>query len=55
MVVSYYLPIWFQVIQAVSPTTSGVRTLPLLVSQMADVLAIKGPFWEGQVSCTQNL
>jgi hypothetical protein len=38
MVVSYYLPIWFQVIQAVSPTTSGVRTLPLLVSQMLAAL-----------------
>ena len=34
MIVSYYLPIWFQVVQGVSPTLSGVRTLPVMVAQM---------------------
>lgn len=38
MVISYYLPIWFQVVQGVGPTASGVRTLPTMISQMTAAL-----------------
>jgi hypothetical protein len=36
---SYYLPIWFQVVQGVDPTVSGVRTLPMMISQMIAAVA----------------
>jgi MFS family permease len=39
---TYYLPIWFQVIKGVGPEMSGVMTLPTLISQaLASVLAGK--------------
>jgi MFS family permease len=42
VVLSYYLPIWFQVIKGANPEMSGVMTLPTLVSQaLASVLAGK--------------
>lgn len=42
VVLSYYLPIWFQVIKGASPEMSGVMTLPTLVSQaIASILAGK--------------
>jgi MFS family permease len=42
LVLSYYLPIWFQVIKGASPEMSGVMTLPTLVSQaLASVIAGK--------------
>ncbi|TGO40959.1 hypothetical protein BHYA_0029g00280 [Botrytis hyacinthi] len=31
-VISYYLPVWFQTIKGVSPTESGVRTLPTFLA-----------------------
>lgn len=42
LVLSYYLPLWFQVIKGATPEMSGVMTLPTLVSQaLASVLAGK--------------
>lgn len=42
LVLSYYLPIWFQVIKGASPEMSGVMTLPTLVSvAIASILAGK--------------
>lgn len=38
-VVTYYLPVWFQVVKNVSPTTSGVYTLPSVLSQITSTLA----------------
>lgn len=32
IVISYYLPVWFQTIKGVSPTDSGVRTLPTFLA-----------------------
>ncbi|TGO24259.1 hypothetical protein BPAE_0107g00060 [Botrytis paeoniae] len=32
IVISYYLPVWFQTIKGVSPTQSGVRTLPTFLA-----------------------
>ncbi|KAF7926576.1 hypothetical protein BELL_1592g00010 [Botrytis elliptica] len=32
VVISYYLPVWFQTIKGVSPTESGVRTLPTFLA-----------------------
>ncbi|KAF2478181.1 MFS general substrate transporter [Lindgomyces ingoldianus] len=51
--VIYWLPIWFQAVQSVSPTTSGVRYLPTVLSDvltsvigagMAQQLGIWNPF-----------
>ncbi|KAL2150155.1 hypothetical protein VTH82DRAFT_7831 [Thermothelomyces myriococcoides] len=33
MVVTYWLPVWFQAIQGVSPVQSGVRTIAMVLSQ----------------------
>ena len=33
--VVYFLPIWFQSIKGVSPSESGIRTLPLMISMVA--------------------
>ncbi|KAJ4294951.1 hypothetical protein N0V88_005191 [Collariella sp. IMI 366227] len=33
MIVTYWLPVWFQAIQDVSPVESGVRTIALVLSQ----------------------
>jgi hypothetical protein len=30
----YYLPLWFQAIQRVTPTESGIRLLPTMISQI---------------------
>lgn len=32
--IAYYLPIWFQVVKDVSPVTSGVYSLPSVISQV---------------------
>lgn len=40
-IVIYYLPIYFQSIQSVSPTMSGVRNLPLIIS-MSIALIVSG-------------
>lgn len=40
-IVVYYLPIYFQSIQGVSPTLSGVRNLPLIIS-MSIALIVSG-------------
>ncbi|EED18980.1 efflux pump antibiotic resistance protein, putative [Talaromyces stipitatus ATCC 10500] len=40
-IVIYYLPIYFQSIQSVSPTLSGVRNLPLIIS-MSIALIVSG-------------
>jgi MFS family permease len=34
LILSYYLPLWFQAVQNVSPTMSGVRLLPLFIGQL---------------------
>jgi hypothetical protein len=34
LTMSYYLPIYFQTVRGVSPTLSGVYTLPVILSQM---------------------
>jgi hypothetical protein len=39
--VTYYLPLWFQSIQGVTPTGGGLRLLPSLLSQIAG-LGISG-------------
>jgi len=49
--ITYYLPIWFQVIQAVDPTESGIRFFPtvlgnIVLSLMAGVLGtLHGTGW----------
>ncbi|OHW97706.1 MFS aflatoxin efflux [Colletotrichum incanum] len=35
---AYYLPIWFQAIQGVSPVESGIRLLPLVLSMVVAML-----------------
>lgn len=37
-IVLNYLPIWFQVVQKQSPTSSALRTLPLVVAQIISTL-----------------
>lgn len=32
--VAYYLPVWFQVVEDVSPVTSGIYSLPSVISQV---------------------
>ena len=45
----YYLPIWFQVVKNASPTTSGVYTLPNIISQMlATIITGSLVSWSGQ-------
>ncbi|MCJ1379800.1 hypothetical protein MMC17_002903 [Xylographa soralifera] len=39
VVISYYLPIWFQAIQGKSPQNSGLSLLPLLLSNVFFVIA----------------
>jgi hypothetical protein len=34
MLVTYYLPIWFQVVKGASPTGSGVMSLPTILAQV---------------------
>ena len=34
MMMSYYLPLWFQSVKAATPTSSGVMLLPTVVSQV---------------------
>ena len=31
---NYYLPVWFQVVQHASPTTSGIHLLPTVITQI---------------------
>ncbi|KAI9729359.1 MAG: hypothetical protein M1834_006882 [Cirrosporium novae-zelandiae] len=38
MMLTYYLPIWFQVIKDASPTMSGVMNLPTIISQVISVI-----------------
>lgn len=33
-VMSYYMPLWFQAVQGVSPLDSGVRVLPSVLAQI---------------------
>lgn len=37
--VAYYLPVWFQVVENVSPVTSGVYSLPSVISQVIGSVA----------------
>lgn len=48
--VAYYLPVWFQVVEDVSPVTSGVYSLPSVISQVIGSVSsgFLGP-------CTNNL
>ena len=34
MMMSYYLPLWFQAVKAATPTSSGLMLLPMLISQI---------------------
>ena len=36
----YYIPFYFQAVQGVSPTKSGIRSIPLCLSQIVGVVAI---------------
>lgn len=38
ILLSYYLPLWFQVIKQVSPTESAVRTLPTFLAQVVFII-----------------
>lgn len=38
MLLTYYLPIWFQVVKSASPTMSGVYHLPTVVSQILSAI-----------------
>ena len=39
MMMSYYLPLWFQAVKGVTPTTSGVMLLPTIISQILGTIA----------------
>lgn len=34
LIITYFLPLWFQSVQGIDPTTSGVNLLPLFLSQV---------------------
>lgn len=38
LLLTFYLPIWFQVVQNVRPIASGVRTLPAVISEGIDAV-----------------
>lgn len=40
VILSYYLPLWFQVIQHASPITSAIHTLPTFVSQIVTAIVV---------------
>lgn len=38
----YYLPLWFQSIREASPTSSGIMSVPLLISMVVSSIAVAG-------------
>ncbi|OJJ48314.1 hypothetical protein ASPZODRAFT_130293 [Penicilliopsis zonata CBS 506.65] len=48
---SYYLPLWFQAVKGASPTMSGVRTLPSMISQAIGSV-VAGKFVQVVKRCT---
>ena len=43
----YYIPLWFQAVQAVSAVQSGIRTIPMMLAMMLSAL-LAGPFVKRQ-------
>ena len=52
VLLSYYLPLWFQVVKDVSPTTSGVDVLPTAIAQSISAI-LAGRFGKCNVSFYQ--